>query len=441
MHGTSTSSLEEVSSTSDMEHSEPHIQVRHFPDASDSTDEVRVIDHFLASSAASSSAAASFTATGMGHSMSLARKIEQALLDNDRDSLRRIFTANPSLANVPLPVLKSPPLVAAARLGQQELVEDLLSVPGIHIDARDSEQKNAIYAACETGSLALTRLLVRHGAAVHTHCRHATPLIAACRSTNPELVDYLLKKTPHQLIDFASTGGKTALVHTIECGDIDTVKKLIAHGADPNKLGMSGRTSLHVAAELALVPIAQLLIRHGAVQRKATSGFPLDLAIRSGCIPMMELLLASPPVSDECKACALVTAVTAGKPKMLHYLLAHGVSANAALANGHSSLMMAVGLGNAEAVSLLLAHGANAAQASPAGQSALSMAIKEKRSRNLILLLLSALPEALVLDQRLAAQLIRRAKRRQDYRILNELAIKKFEDRSGNAYDIRGLLH
>jgi hypothetical protein len=69
------------------------------------------------------------------------------------------------------------------------------------------------------------------------------------------------------------------------------------------------------------------------------------------------------------------------------------------------------------------------------------MAIKEKRSRNLILLLLSALPDTLVLDQRLAAQLIRRAKRRQDYRILNELAIKKFEDRSGNAYDIRGLLH
>lgn len=436
LHGPSTSSVEEVGSESEVEHSEPHVQVRYFPDATESGDEVRVIDHFPSSSAASSS-----TTVGTSHSPSLARQIEQALLGNDRDSLRRLLAANPAVVNAPLPGLNSPPLVAAVRLGLPKIVEDLLCVPGIHVDARDSEHRNAIHAACETGNLTLTRLLIAHGAALQTHCKNSTPLIAACRSANPDLIDYLLKKTPHQLIDFAPAGGKTAMVHAIECANIGTVKKLIAHGANPNKLGMSGTTPLHLAAEQGQLPIAQLLIRHGAVQRKATSGFPLDLAIRSGCIPMMELLLASPPISEECKACALVTAVTARKLDMLHYLLVHGVNANATLVSGFSPLMTAVCLGNTKAVNLLLAYDADAAYLSPAGQSALSIAIRDRRSRDLILLLLSAMPDTLVLDHRLATRLVRRAERRQDYRILNELAMKKFEDRLGNAYSISGMLY
>jgi hypothetical protein len=103
--------------------------------------------------------------------------------------------------------------------------------------------------------------------------------------------------------------------------------------------------------------------------------------------------------------------------------------------------MIAADLGNIEAVDALITRGANTAYLTPAGHSALSKAIEKRRSRNLILMLLAAMPDKIVLDRRLALKLIRRAKRRQDYRIVNELARKQFLDRFGSAYELRILLN
>ncbi len=437
--------FEEANAASETENSEPGYQVRHFPDSSESGDEVRVIGHTAALSLAASSLAASSTpesteATHARHDL-IGQQIKTALLGKDRDGLRRLFKASPASVNAHLPALNSPPLVIAVKTGQRDIVEDLLAVPGIHVDARDSEHRNAVHVACEEGQLELVRLLVAHGANLNSHCRTSTPLIAACLGSNPELLDYVLKKTPRQLIDFKAPGGNTALANAVACGNLTAAGKLIARGADPDNIGASAMTPLHHAAKHGQVAMAKLLIRHGAVARKSTFGYPLDIACRSGCMEMIALLLTVPPAAGEWQGCALQTAIELHRPALLDWLLANGVSANALLPNQTSALMIAIDHADDEAAAVLVTRGADVAWLTPSRHSALSKAIEKKRSRDLILMLLSALPARLVLDQPVAWRLVRRAKRRQDYRIVNELATRKFEDRFGNAYELQGLLN
>lgn len=437
--------FDEADTESGTENSEPRVQVRRFPDSSESGEEVRVIEYYPTSSMAAAPTAASSTppSTGSAHVCPdlIGQQVKTALLRKDRDALRRLFQASPALVNAPLPELTSPPLVVAVWIGQREIVEELLAVPGIHVDARDGEHRNAVQAACEAGNLELTRLLVAHGANLQTHSKLSTPLIAACRSFNPELLSYVLKKTPRQLIDFRTPGGNTALANAVAHGNIHAVGKLIAHGADPDSIGTSAMTPLHYAAEHGQLAIAKLLIRHGAVARKSTFGYPLDIACRSGFMDMVELLIAIPPPSREWQGCALQTAIEARRPALLEWLLANGVSANAMLPNQTPALMVAIDHADDEAAALLVTRGADVTWLTPSRQSALSKAIEKRRSRDLILLLLSAMPVTVVLDQKIARQLVRRAKRRQDYRILNELATRQFADRTGNVYELRGLLN
>lgn len=430
--------FEQSANESSLENSEPVISVRRFPGDDDSSDEVRVIEHARSST---SSTASATTRQANDASTSPQTQVRDALLRKDGDELRRLFSAHPALLNAQLPDLNCPPLIAAVRLGDRALLEALLSLPGIFVDARDSEHRNAIIAACEAGNLELSRLLLAHGANLHSHNKDATPLIAACRSANPALFAYILKKTPAQLIDYRPPVGHTALVNAVVCGKLDAIARLLKRGANPNLPGTSAMTALHHAAEQAQVAVARLLIRNGAIQRKSTFGYPLDFACRSGCVEMMELLLALPPASDEWRGDILMTAIQIDRPALLEWLLSHGVPASTRLQNQFTPLMFAIDAGRAEAATLLVTYGADVNGLSASRQSALSKAIEKRQSRELILMLLCAMPARVVLDRHLALRLVGRAKRRQDYRILNELAVKKFEDRFGNAYDLRGALN
>lgn len=421
-------------SESGLNHSEPTVEVRSFADDSDSGNEVTVIEHRPLISTSTSSFPGTNDDDGMN---SVANRVEHALIMNDRKALQRCLGANPALVNAQLPELKSPPLVAAIRLGHREMIDDLLANPGIYIDARDSEHRTALHCACEAGDLALCKLLIKHGANLHTFTKDSTPLIAACRVGNPELIACLLKKIPRILVDFRTTSGKSALANCIETGNKVIVATLISSGANPNHVGAYGMTPLHYAVEHHRIEIAKLLLKNGAVSRKSIFGYPLDLACRHASYDMVKLLLSAPPDSADWQGYALQTAIESMNHRTLEFLLDQGLSPDATLQDTRSVLMIAAEYGNGKAARILIERGANLDYLSAGRHSALSKAIEKRCSRDLILTILAAMPTAITLDRPLAARLIRRAMRREDVRLLNELAAKQFVDRFGSQYKIQ----
>jgi ankyrin len=142
--------------------------------------------------------------------------------------------------------------------------------------------------------------------------------------------------------------------------DIDTVRALIADGADPDTRGSFDTPALHWLVRVNDVETTRLLLEAGA-DANATTGLgvtPLNLAVEGGNTAMIALLLE------------------------------HGADANGILPSGESLLMMAAAVGVKDAVATLLDHGANVAYRDPEfDQSALMIAAREGHADIVSLLL------------------------------------------------------
>jgi ankyrin repeat protein len=143
-------------------------------------------------------------------------------------------------------------------------------------------------------------------------------------------------------------------------GDIDTMRALVAEGADPDTRGSFDTPALHWVVRVDDVESARLLLEAGADANAATSlgVSPLSLAVESGNTAMIALLLE------------------------------HGANANATLPSGESLLMSAAAVGVTDAVSALLDHGADIAfRDAEYDQSALMIAAREGHASIVALLL------------------------------------------------------
>lgn len=413
--------------TADFDSSNPRVEVRHFPDASDSTDEVIVIDGSKPIVDGS------------------ARALQDALVDADLDRLMDILTDQPTLLNQPIATLKCTPLVAAIEMKRPDIVDYLLSLPGIDLDARGSSGQTPLHAACAGGEAALARRLLRSGAKVSTCDGYSTPLIAACKLGDPALVKKLLKRTSKALLDFRPSGGHTAMTTAIEAGQLATVKLLLRKGANPNLLSLSGMTPLHHAAKHGHTEIAKLLLRHGAIQICTEAGMPANLCCTANHATMLALLLKKIPIDQKLSgglwmSHAMMEAVANDATDFVEVLLGAGVGILPET-GGFSLLMGIVVLDKPRSVEILLKHGANPNYLTTTGHSALSIAVNHDASMDLLLLLLSAMKKRITLDHEVALKLVRRARDEQDFRILNELATRQIEDRLGQSFNLKKALN
>ena len=418
--------LEHDDSVLDDTSSEPRYEVRHFPDASDSADEVIVIDG--AKPVADESA----------------RALQDALVDADLNRLKDILADQPTLINKPIAVLKCTPLVAAIEMKRPDIVDYLVSLPGIDLDARGSSGQTPLHAACAGGEVALARRLLRCNAKVSTCDGYSTPLIAACKHGDPALVKKLLKRTSKALLDFRPSGGHTAMTAAIEAGRVPIVKLLLSKGANPNLRSLSGMTPLHHAAKHGHTPIAKLLLRYGAIQVCTEAGMPANLCCTGNHATTLALLLKKIPndqklASGLWKSHAMMEAVANDATDCVEILLGAGVDLLPET-GGFSLLMGIVLLDKPRSVEILLKHGADPNYLTTTGNSALSIAVNHDASMDLVLLLLSAMRKRITLSHEVALKLVRRARDEQDFRILNELATRQIEDQQGQSFDLKRAL-
>ena len=161
------------------------------------------------------------------------------------DRVRELVERDPSLVNA-LSVEGFPPMGLAAYLGHEEVVEYLLT-KGADVN----------FVSPSTGFTALT------GAVSQRHGRVADLLVRRGAEVN------------HQY-----EGTLTPLIVATAQGDLNLVRLLLDHGADPNLGGMEGKSALDLAKEKGSREIAEVLRQHGATRWRPEA--PMDPTSTAG---------------------------------------------------------------------------------------------------------------------------------------------------------------
>ncbi len=246
--------------------------------------------------------------------------------------------------------------------------------------------------AARHGQLAITRLLLEHGAEVDKpgHFRE-TPLLAALMKGHRELVRLLLEHgaAPHSQDDCY---GDTPLRAAVERGFTDIVATLLERGADANAPGRHGRTPLFVALADGREDMVRLLLQHGATPGREEFARLIRVATHRNRLELLRLILEHTPqagvwlMADEeliftlaerlgrteiatllraeadKAVAALHEAVRLGQVHEVRALLESGAKADAVLKEEFSKktpLCTAASKGNIEMMRLLLSHGAD----------------------------------------------------------------------------------
>ena len=156
-----------------------------------------------------------------------------------------------------------------------------------------------------------------------------------------------------------------AVIEAVKAGDLETVRTLIADGADVDARQGDGATALHWAAHRNDPDAADLLIDAGGSVNAANAlgATPLWLAAMNGSAPVVGRLLAAGAnvnVALTMGETPLMTAARTGNLEVVELLLEHGADVNAAEhERGQSALMWAVAQQHADIARILIAHGAD----------------------------------------------------------------------------------
>ncbi|EED14280.1 ankyrin repeat and socs box protein, putative [Talaromyces stipitatus ATCC 10500] len=158
--------------------------------------------------------------------------------------------------------------------------------PNYGIETLDVWKRSCLAAACKSADIRIVRLLMDKGARADSpmaldidivrfllenganpnnsdRYQDETPLQLACVNEQPAIVELLLKYAA----DFRVGGGRFGFplqLTSATFGSIETLKVLIAKGADVNQRGGAFGTSLHAAAQFGDVEMVEYLISQGA---------------------------------------------------------------------------------------------------------------------------------------------------------------------------------
>ena len=147
-------------------------------------------------------------------------------------------------------------------------------------------------------------------------------------------------------------------------GDVETVRTLLAGGADVNTAQGDGMTALHWAAFHDDDTLAQLLLAAEAdvgVATRVGAMTPLSLAASNGSAAMIEALVAAKAgvnIPTTTGATPLMAAATSGSVDAVRVLLDHDAFVNAReTANGQTALMFAAWENRSDVIRLLVERG------------------------------------------------------------------------------------
>jgi ankyrin repeat protein len=241
-------------------------------------------------------------------------------------------------------------LPTAAAMGSVAEVHNLLSA-GADIEARGQNALPALYEAAAAGHVDVVQLLLDHGArADGTGGNNMTPLALAAARDQAAAMEVLIKAGAKP---DGPSGTVPPLYESVMFGNLNAVKTLLVHGADPNIPYKAGITPLmcvsqHVARARAatMAQIVAALIDAGAkVNARSKGGLTaLHFAARYSEPEIAELLIsvgAQVNARDPKGATPLHYASQKGSEEMIQVLLSAGADRNAKNKAGETPVQIA----------------------------------------------------------------------------------------------------
>ena len=282
----------------------------------------------------------------------------------------------------------------AASAGQLDAAAVLLEAKA-DVAVADKYQKTALHYSTRNGHNATTALLIEKGSVVNAKDgKNKTPLDYAIAKKRTEVIELLRAK-----------GGKTTkellavedIFVAAEVGDAESIKKLLAGGADVNAKNKGGYTALHLAAKrgqaaaaAALLEakadigldsksgktalhyvayykgnldLAKALLDAGAAvnAKDGKNKTPLDYALSKKRTELTELLRSKGGKTTKELAAAenIFAAAEVGDLEAIKKHLKGGADVNAFNKQGYTALHLAVRRGQKDAAALLLEKGTN----------------------------------------------------------------------------------
>ena len=220
------------------------------------------------------------------------------------DLAERLVTKHPDHVNARGGRILAP--LPAALYKRHFRLANLLHKHGADVDCRGEYERTPLHSASIDGSVDVMRWLLNHGADANTRNEYSlTPLHLAAFNAQIECVQVLLGRNAN--VNLQDDDGRTPLHGAIWglgghklLNKLDTARRLLEHGADPNMGTNSHSTPLHEASYYGYVEVARLLLNYGAkVDAKDDKDrTPLQVSASRGHHEITKLLLehgAVPP--------------------------------------------------------------------------------------------------------------------------------------------------
>eukprot|EP00736_Rhodelphis_marinus_P003625 Rmarinus@m.19453 len=263
----------------------------------------------------------------------------------------------------------------AASDGDAETVRNLL-LRGVDANIGDYDSRTTLHLAASEGSHSVVSILIKHGANLNVRDRWGhTPLQDAV-SNGHDVVSQMLSQAGGRL-EFEDPGG--VLCEASSEGDIERLRRLIAHGVSPETGDYDVRTSYHLAAaegHLSLVDyLTSLPFNVNVTDRWGHTA--LDDAVNSAQGTIAEVLFSrGARMSHEFAMRKLRYAAQNGDFQSVTLILNHGVDVNEMQYDRRTALHWAAESGHVVIVSALLALQADVFIQDRWGQSAFDCAMR-----------------------------------------------------------------